>query len=133
MILMRFEQFLGCFLLWAEGDLNCIWEMEEAFCQGQRKKTTSNGRISFTGFGAREDLWFQPFAKRSPFPSRFSIMSFNSHQSTNSKLQIGLTQCLPETCHDSGMALRIYLLNSLPSSLLTYYTNVIELILQRLG
>lgn len=45
----------------------------------------------------------------------FPIMPFNSHQSTNSKLQIGLTQCLPETCHWSGTVLHIYLLNSLPS------------------
>lgn len=45
----------------------------------------------------------------------FPIMPFNSHQSTNSKLQIGLTQCLPETCHWSGTVLHIYLLNSLLS------------------
>lgn len=31
-------------------------------------------------------------------------------------LQIGLTQCLPETCHPSGTVLHIYLLNSLSSS-----------------
>lgn len=51
-------------------------------------------------------------------------MPFYSDQSRNSKLQIGLTQFLPETYHFSSVVLYIIFLISLPSSLQTYYTNV---------
>lgn len=74
-----------------------------------------------------------------PTPTRFSFVffffqnAFYSRQARNSAVQIGLSQYLPETYHFSSVVLHIFFLISLPSSLQTYYTNIIELILQRLG
>lgn len=101
-------------------------------------------RISFTGFQATEDrLFFSAklsqlyFLASIPIPTRFSFVfffqnAFYSHQARNSAVQIGLSQYLPETYHFSSVVLHIFFLISLPSSLQTYYTNIIELILQRL-
>lgn len=81
------------------------------FWRGWTQKAAFTRRISFIGFQATEDRHdFQLFAMLSDLLLSlfsFSKMPFHSHQSRNSKLQIGLAQFLPETCHFSSMVLHI--------------------------
>lgn len=81
--------------------------MQEVLWKGQSEKAAFTRRVILIGSQATEDLhYFQLFARFSDLGFSFSKMPFYS-QSRNSKLQIGLSQFLPETCHFSSVVLDI--------------------------